>query len=68
MESPDHLARVLTHLVGQSRAYLQQLDGARSELDELHAPDLDVVMKAVESATAVVAAVDAIATRKLRDA
>lgn len=68
MESPDHLARVLTHLVGQSRAYLQQLDGARVELCELHVPDVDLVVMAVESATSVVAAVDEIATRRLRDA
>jgi len=68
MESQDHRVRVLMHLVGQTRAYLQQLDGARTELNALHAPDLDHVMKAVEGAKAVVAAVDSIATRKLRDA
>ena len=68
MESQDHRVRVLMHLVGQTRAYLQQLDGARAELNALHAPDLDHVMKAVEGAKAVVAAVDSIATRELRDA
>ena len=68
MESSDHRVRVLTHLVGQTRAYLQQLDGARAELVALHAPDLEHVMRAVEGAKAVVAAVDSIATGKLRDA
>ena len=68
MESPDHRVRVLMHLVGQTRAYLQQLDGARAELHALHAPDLEHVMKAVDGAKTVVAAVDSIATRKLRDA
>jgi hypothetical protein len=68
MERPDHRVRVLIHLVGQTRAYLQQLDGARAELNALHAPDLEHVMKAVEGAKVVVAVVDSIATRKLRDA
>jgi hypothetical protein len=68
MESQDHRVRVLTHLVGQTRAYLQQLDGAGAELHALHAPDLELVMRAVEGAKAVVATVDSIASRKLRDA
>jgi hypothetical protein len=68
MEGTDHRVRVLTHLVGQTRAYLQQLDGARIELNALRAPDLELVMKAVEGAKAVVARVDSVATRKLRDA
>jgi hypothetical protein len=67
MESPDRRVRVLMHLVGQTRAYLQQLDGARAELKAMRAPDLEHVMRAVEGAKAVVAAVDSIATRKLRD-
>jgi hypothetical protein len=67
MESPEHRVRVLMHLVGQTRAYLQQLDGARVELKALHAPDLELVMKAVEGAKAVVATVDSVATRKLRE-
>ena len=68
MESADDRARVLTHLVGQSRAYLRQLDDARAELIELHAPDLDLVVKAMDGATVLVAAIDTIATGKLRDA
>lgn len=68
MECSDHRVRVLTHLVGQTRAYLQQLDGAKTELNALHSPDLELVMKAVDGAKAVVATVDSVATRKLRDA
>jgi len=67
MECSDRRVRVLTHLVGQTRAYLQQLDGAGTELTALDAPDLALVMKAVEGAKAIVAEVDSVATRKLRD-
>jgi hypothetical protein len=60
-------SRALTHLVGQSRAYLQQLKGARDELAELRQPDLDAVLKAVEGAVAIVSAVNSIGSRKLRE-
>lgn len=67
MDCSDRRVRVLTHLVGQTRAYLQQLDGAGTELTALDAPDLALVMEAVEGAKAIVGEVDSVATRKLRD-
>lgn len=67
MEGPDERTRVLTHLVGRSRAYLLQLDDAKAGLAGLRTPDLELVLVAVEGAVAAVAAVDSIATSKLRD-
>jgi hypothetical protein len=59
--------RALTYLVGQSRAYLQQLEGAREELAELREPDIDPVLKAVERAIKVVSAVNSIGSHMLRE-
>lgn len=59
--------RSLTHLVGESRAYLLQLKGARDELAELREPDLDSVLKAVESAIVVVSSVNSIGSHRLRE-
>jgi hypothetical protein len=56
----------LGHLVGQSRAYLQQLDMAKAELEELKAPDLSTVLQAIDGAVTSVQALNLTATEKLR--
>ena len=60
-------SRALTHLVGQSRAYLQQLEDARDELAGLREPDLDPVLKAIEGAMATVSTVNSVGSRRLRE-
>ncbi len=57
----------LTYLVGQSRAYLQQLELARRELGVLDHADLGLVLRAVDAAEVAVKAVDSIGTEKLRE-
>ncbi len=59
-------AIALGHLAGQSRAYLQQLDLAQAELEELRAPDLDAVLEAIRRAVTAVEAVNSAATERLR--
>jgi hypothetical protein len=60
-------SRALMHLVGQSRAYLRQLEDARDELAGLREPDLNPVLKAIEGAMATVSTVNSAGSRKLRE-
>ncbi len=59
-------ATALTYLVGQSRAYLQQLELARRELGDLKAADLQLILQAVDAAEVAVKAINSIGTEKLR--
>ncbi len=56
----------LTHLVGQSRTYLHQLDDAKAELQALHDDNLGLLLLAIDGAEVAVRAVNSIGTAKLR--
>jgi hypothetical protein len=65
MEDSRH-SRALTHLVGQSRAYLQQLELAKRELRQANGHDLVGLLQAMDAAEAAVLAVNTLGTPKLR--
>jgi hypothetical protein len=62
----DVRSTALTHLVGDSRAYLQQLDLTARELHEVREPDLGVVVDAVARARAAVQEAERLGCQRLR--
>ncbi len=56
----------LTHIVGQARTYLHQLDDARAELHMIGDDDLGLLLLAIDGAEIAVQAVNSIGTGKLR--
>jgi hypothetical protein len=57
----------LTHIVGQARAYGLQLEASVGELCEVRAADLAFLLQVVSLTQRLVAVVDRMATRALRD-
>jgi hypothetical protein len=62
----DRRSRALTYLVGDARAYLQQLDLAHAELAELHDYHLTPLLEALVQAHALVGEVNSRGTATLR--
>jgi hypothetical protein len=56
----------LTNLVGQSRAYLLQLDLAKAELEELHESELAPLVAAITDAEQAVRYAERLGTAALR--
>ena len=60
--------RALTHLVGQARAYAQQLEQQAGELRAAHNEDDDLLLTVVDCIRGMVAVADRLATDLLRAA
>ncbi len=56
----------LTHLVGDTRTYMRQLEYSRAELAALRHDDLRLLLRAIDGAEVAVRAVDSIGTEKLK--
>jgi hypothetical protein len=62
----DRRSRALTYLVGDARAYLQQLDLAHAELAELRDEHLTTLLETLAQAQALVRDVNSRGTAALR--
>ena len=60
-------SQALTHLVGDTRAFIQQIDGAMSDLTQLRDPGLELIIKALSELSPKLKVLDDLGTAKLKE-